>query len=138
MLPDLPDDWVPILAAAIAAMLALIGTIIATVAAILKLRFDKAVLARQVEAQNKDLSQQLDKQIDERIERQLRDAWNEIDALKEEQKTHTAQMSAVARILRAIARQWPDEHGPDLDPADLILIEDTVPASWMRTRKERS
>lgn len=124
-MPDLPDDWVPILVVTITAITGIVAAGLTFLAAWLKLRAD-----------GRSLAQQLDAQIDDRIARELQSAWSRIDALEQEQKTHTAQMSAVARILRAIARQWPDEHGPDLDPNDITLIEDTIPASWMRPRKE--
>lgn len=123
---DLPDDWVAILVVSITALAGVIAAGLTFWAAWLKLRADSRSLALQ-----------LDKEIDDRIARELKSAWTRIDALEQEQKTHTAQMSAVARILRAIARQWPDEHGPDLDPADITLIEDTIPASWMRPKEKK-
>jgi predicted RNase H-like nuclease (RuvC/YqgF family) len=45
---------------------------------------------------------------------------------------YTRKMSAVARILRAIADQWPSAHGPNLDPRDIEEIEDTIPVQWIR------
>lgn len=43
--------------------------------------------------------------------------------------------SAVASILRAIAAQWPTDHGPDLDPKDIAALEDTIPAKWIRKKE---
>lgn len=132
-----PTEIIPIIVVSITALAAVVAAALTFLAAYLKLRAD-----------GKSLAAQLDKAIDERIAGALKDAWAEIDELKErlkelhaqlatDQETHTKQMSAVARILRAIARQWPDDHGPDLDPGDIALIEDTIPAHWIR-RQETS
>lgn len=38
---------------------------------------------------------------------------------------------AASRIVRDLARQWPHEHVPRLNPSDLDeLDEDTIPAHW--------
>lgn len=90
-----------------------------------------------------DAKTALDARIDERVAKQLDGAWGEIDRLKtavaELLEKDRLKSSAFARILRAIARQWPTEHGPDLDPSDIALIEDTIPPHWVRrARKEPS
>ena len=137
MIPiDLPDDWVPIIAVAVTAFGVVIGSGITFLGVWLKLRSD-----------GRALSQQLDAQIDERIARELKEAWARIDAQQarigaleqadeERALKHAAQMGAVGRILRAIQRQWPIDNGPDLDPHDIALLEDTIPAAWLRPRKD--
>lgn len=137
MIPiDLPDDWVPIIVVTITAFGAVLGAAIAFVGVWLKLRADGRALAKQ-----------LDAQIDERIARELKDAWARIDtqqariaaleqADEERAAKHALQMGAVGRILRAIQRQWPGDNGPDLDPHDIALLEDTIPAAWLRPRKD--
>lgn len=83
-----------------------------------------------------DAKTALDARIDERVSEQLEGAWTEITSLKTDVATLTEKdrlkSSAFARILRAIARQWPTDHGPDLDPSDIALIEDTIPPTWLR------
>lgn len=83
-----------------------------------------------------DAKTALDARIDARVEQQLATAWQEIDGLKKKvtalEQQEARKMSAVARILRTIAAQWPDSHGPDLDPADIAEIEDTIPPAWIR------
>ena len=60
---------------------------------------------------------------------ELEEKVREIDRLRR------SQMGAVLRILAAIARQWPDSRGPDLDPRDIELIEETIPPQWVRRPK---
>lgn len=83
-----------------------------------------------------DAKTALDARIDERVSEQLEGAWTEITSLKTDVATlaekDRLKSSAFARILRAIARQWPTDHGPDLDPSDIALIEDTIPPTWLR------
>ncbi|MBE7952908.1 hypothetical protein ILP86_01090 [Microbacterium sp. R1] len=88
-----------------------------------------------------DAKTALDARIDKRVSEQLEGAWTEITALKADVATLTEKdrlkSSAFARILRAIARQWPSDHGPDLDPSDIALIEDTIPPTWLRKHHPR-
>jgi uncharacterized membrane protein len=83
-----------------------------------------------------DAKSALDARIDARVEKQLAGAWAEIDTLKRQVETLEQQdqrkTSAMARILRAIAGQWPDAHGPNLDPDDIAEIEETIPPQWIR------
>lgn len=83
-----------------------------------------------------DAKTALDARIDARVSEQLEGAWSDITSLKssvsELEEKDRLKSSAFARILRAIARQWPSEHGPDLDPSDIALIEDTIPPTWLR------
>ena len=80
----------------------------------------------------------LDVRIDERITQQLEEAWTKIDALGqrivENEEKEGRRTFAITRILIAIARQWPDEKGPDLDPSDIKEVEDTIPANWIRSK----
>lgn len=90
-----------------------------------------------------DAKTALDARIDARVKEQLEGAWTEIGTLKsavaELLEKDRLKSSAFARILRAIARQWPTDIGPDLDPSDIALIEDTIPPHWVRrARKEPS
>lgn len=71
----------------------------------------------------------LDARIDARVASELERVYKRLDEYEE---THTKKMSAVARILRQIAEQWPTPHGPDLDPRDLAEIEETIPPQWLR------
>lgn len=88
-----------------------------------------------------DAKTALDARIDQRVSEQLERAWTEITTLKTDVATLTEKdrlkSSAFARILRAIARQWPSDHGPDLDPSDIALIEDTIPPTWLRKHHPR-
>lgn len=83
-----------------------------------------------------DAKTALDARIDARVKEQLEGAWTEIRTLKDNVATLTEKdrlkSGAFARILKSIARQWPTDHGPDLDPADISLIEDTIPPHWVR------
>lgn len=54
--------------------------------------------------------------------------------LTEVRKEDTRKMQAVARILRALFDQWPGGETPNLDPADIAEIEDTIPPAWVRRR----
>lgn len=81
----------------------------------------------------------LDARIDARVSTQLNEAWGEIKQLKSDFKElQTRQVrrdGAITRILRAIANQWPNSDGPNLDPSDIVEIEETIPAQWIRKPK---
>lgn len=89
-----------------------------------------------------DAKTALDQRIDARVKEQLDGAWASIDMLKTDVATLTEKdrlkSSAFARILRAIARQWPTDHGPDLDPSDIALIEETIPPHWLRAKRNET
>ncbi len=55
----------------------------------------------------------------------------EIDQIR---SWYSKKLSAVARILRQIADQWPTAHGPDISAADIAELEDTevIPPQWIR------
>lgn len=76
-----------------------------------------------------DAKTALDERIDERVSAELARVYQRLDVVE---RTSTKKMSAVARVLRSIAKQWPDPHGPNLDPADIADIEDTIPPTWLR------
>jgi uncharacterized protein HemX len=88
----------------------------------------------------------LDKLIDDRVTRQLTEAYGRLDAQDtkiEEQDEKIRQLEtresrrtgAFLRILKAIANQWPaGTEGPNLDPLDIAEVEDTVPVAWIRRR----
>lgn len=80
----------------------------------------------------------LDARIDARVESQLTDAWDRIKSLETDVKALQTNQSrrdgAITRILRSIAKQWPNAEGPDLDPNDISIIEETVPAQWIRPK----
>lgn len=81
----------------------------------------------------------LDARIDARVDLQLQEAWKKIDELEEAIKTFTVRQTrrdgAFTRILKAIAKQWPNTEGPDLDPADISEIEETIPVQWIRKKR---
>lgn len=79
-----------------------------------------------------DAKTALDERIDERVSAELSRVYARLDVVE---TTSTRKMSAVARVLRSIANQWPDPHGPNLDPADIDEIEDTIPPTWLRRRR---
>lgn len=85
-----------------------------------------------------DAKTALDARIDARVKEQLEGAWKKISQLEEDVRELTEKdrlkSGAFARILRAIARQWPDEHGPDIDPTDIALVEEVIPPTWVRRR----
>lgn len=56
------------------------------------------------------------------------------DELKSVRNADTRKMQAVARILRALFEQWPGHEAPNLDPADIAEIEDTIPPAWVRRK----
>lgn len=78
----------------------------------------------------------LDARIDARIASQLEGAWLRIDALGRQidtyEKREVRRNGAITRILRDIAKQWPNAEGPNLNPADILEIEETIPSSWFR------
>ncbi|QJU52917.1 hypothetical protein SCB71_06240 [Herbiconiux sp. KACC 21604] len=77
-----------------------------------------------------DAKTALDARIDARVKAELDRVYARLDEFEERDKKRT---SAFTRILRAIAAQWTgDSRGPNLDPADIAEIEDTIPPQWIR------
>jgi hypothetical protein len=72
----------------------------------------------------------LDARIDSRLDGELKRVYARLD---EVENAAVKRASAFARILRAIAQQWQgDPYGPNLDPADIREVEDTIPPQWIR------
>ena len=71
----------------------------------------------------------LDERIDERVQQELERVYSRLDAFEERERRRNG---AFGRILRAIAAQWSDPAGPNLDPDDIAEVEDTIPVGWIR------
>lgn len=79
---------------------------------------------------NADAKATLDKRIDDRVQGELSRVYKRLDEVED---AAVRRASAFARILRAIANQWiGDPAGPNLDPADISEVEDTIPPQWIR------
>lgn len=83
------------------------------------------------------LEARLDKRIEDALAGQavtIAEQTKTIQSQGEEIKTLKAQMAAVGRVFRATAEQSSHPNGPDIDPADIALLEDTevLPPSWVR------
>lgn len=77
-----------------------------------------------------DAKTALDERIDARMKTELERVYARLD---EVENSAVKRASAFARILRAIAAQWQgDPYGPNLDPADIREVEDTIPPQWIR------
>lgn len=76
-----------------------------------------------------DAKTALDTRIDARVKVELERVYKRLDDFEDRDSRRTA---AFTRILRAIASQWATPEGPDLDPADIAEIEDTIPPAWIR------
>lgn len=127
-------EWLTFLLAALLGFLGLVVTALVTFFTTRgKTRADVKTTLAQTKAT-------IDARIDLRVAQELEGAWGRLDTLEREfgefRSTHTRKMAAVARVLRAIARQWHDTTGPDLEPSDISEIEDTIPAHWIRKPKE--
>ena len=88
-----------------------------------------------------DAREALDARIDARLDGELKRVYARLDQVED---AAVRRAGAFARILRAIASQWTgDSAGPNLDPADIAEVEDTIPPQWIRrggylTKKETS
>lgn len=80
-----------------------------------------------------DAKSALDARIDARVKAELERVYQRLDEFEDRDSRRTA---AFTRILRTISRQWPTPDGPDLDPADISEIEDTIPPQWIRNRRK--
>jgi hypothetical protein len=113
------------------------GSIIVTVLSALAALGSIIALIVKSRGENKSVKNTLDARIDARVAAQLEAAWTRIDELDQKvaslEKRETNRSGAITRILRAIAKQWPANlPGPDLDPADIAEIEETIPQQWIR------
>lgn len=131
--------------AIIIAALALIGTALTGIPPLIKAFGDHRTTSRQVEAAAEtdaaaarreelktdlELHKVIKEQVDEQVKERLDEFRREIEDLRTSETTRTR---AMGRILRAIANQWPSgDTGPNLDPADIAAIEDTIPPQWIR------
>ena len=115
-----------------AILIALIGAIAGIVGAVALIMKYKAEY--KIEELNAKVA--LDKLIDERVKGQLKSAWSRLDRLSEDfvslEKRDIRRTKAITRILRTIAKQWPGDVGPNLDPLDIDEIEETIPIQWIR------
>lgn len=121
--------------------LALIGvavTLILGILAFMTNRRANRTNEKKVEAEQRQgdlgVNLELNKYIDERVERlvaaRIGGLQKQIADADERDRSRT---SAFIRILRAIAAQWPPgDSGPNLDPADIRAVEDTIPRQWIR------
>jgi hypothetical protein len=75
----------------------------------------------------------LDARIDARVKAELDRVYTRLDDVE---RLAVRRSSAFARILRAIADQWGDAHGPNLDPLDIAEVEDTIPPAWIRRSRK--
>lgn len=138
MIPSLaPEHWVAIIVGALGAIGVLGAALIAALGGWWKARGDARVAVANAAAQQLVTKAQIDQQIDQRLAADNRELATKVDLLEKKveqlERRETLKMGAVARIFRAIARQWPGaEGGPDLDPGDIELIEDTIPPHWIR------
>lgn len=94
---------------------------------------EKKVTVEEKQAQfgaNLELNKYIDGRVDALVEERIGDVRQELADLKASDRLRT---SAMTRILRAIAGQWPQGHpGPILDPADIAAVEETIPSQWLR------
>lgn len=83
----------------------------------------------------------LDKQIDERISRELNKSYVKVDELElvkvelsgelsSVKGEFQRQMGATRRVFRDVARQWTGAQPPLLHPEDVAILEETLPAAW--------
>lgn len=89
-----------------------------------------------------DAKTALDARIDARVAEQMTSAWAEIDGLKLQYKaleeSEKKRSAAIVRILRTIAKQWPDEFGPDIDTDDIAVVEELIPPTWIRNNRQKT
>lgn len=58
------------------------------------------------------------------------ESQREIVGLTEQLSDVRRRNAAAGRVIRALSRQWPENHVPRLDPDDILELEDTIPAHW--------
>lgn len=144
-----PEHWAIIIGAISGAFATVTAAALAMLGAWLKARADKQVALANVKlasanvaAQQQVTKQQIDAQIDQRLAGEVERLSGELEELRQEMTTLTSKFSqwkaAVARVFHAIAAQWTGDGGPDIDPADIALLEDTIPLRWMRRRARTS
>lgn len=75
----------------------------------------------------RDSKQKLNQYIDERVETKLREADLQIDEMRNK-------LFAAGRVFQAIALQAAPDFHPNISPADIKILEDTIPAVWRDKR----
>ena len=134
-----PEHWTTIIVAGLSLVGVLGGGLMAALAGWLKARADRQLAEANLEAQQAVTKQQIDQQIDQRLAAEVERLNGELDDLRSEMGALTAKFSqwkaAVARVFHAIAAQWTGEGGPDIDPDDIAILEDTIPLRWLRRRR---
>lgn len=134
-----PEHWVTIIASGLAMIGVVSAALLAALAGLLKARADRQVAVANLEAQQAVTKAQIDQQIDDRTLAELARLNGEVDELRVQlttvQRQYTAWKAAVARVLHAIAEQWAGDGGPNIDPGDIAILEDTIPLRWMRPRR---
>lgn len=75
----------------------------------------------------------LNRYIDARVERAVAAAVKPLnDRIEKLERREETMKAAVARIFRSIARAWPPGFPrPRLDPADIAILEETIPHEWL-------
>lgn len=134
-----PEHWTAIIVAGLSLIGVLGGGMLAALAGWLKARADRQLAEANLEAQQAVTKQQIDQQIDQRLAAEVERLNGELDDLRGEMGALTAKFSqwkaAVARVFHAIAAQWTGDGGPDIDPDDIAILEDTIPLRWLRRRR---
>ncbi len=134
-----PEHWTAIIVAGLSLIGVLGGGMLAALAGWLKARADRQLAEANLEAQQAVTKQQIDQQIDQRLAAEVERLNGELDDLRGEMAALTAKFSqwkaADARVFHAIAAQWTGDGGPDIDPDDIAILEDTIPLRWLRRRR---
>lgn len=75
--------------------------------------------------QNLELTRYIDQRVEEKVA-PIR------EQLARQQTIYTTMKNTVGKVWQRIAAQWPAGHPvPELDPADIEGIEDTIPTQWL-------
>jgi hypothetical protein len=78
----------------------------------------------------------LNRYIDERIEKAVAPLRQKLAEFEHRDRTRT---NAFIRVLRTLFVQWPKEHpAPRLHPADIADIEETIPPEWLPAAEEEA
>lgn len=137
-----PDHMVTIIVTLLSALGVVTAAALTALAALLKVRADKQVAEANVTAQAAVTKAQIDQQIDTRLARDNAELAAKVENLEAKvdsiERLLAVTKGAFTRILRALAIQWPGAVVPNLDPADIALIEDTIPPHWIRPSRPRT
>lgn len=139
--------WVPSLAQS-----AVVAAIVTGVFLIWNRRGSDRARRREARIAAQEISKtELDKRIDARVAAELAAAWARIDEqqveldkqageirqLRADVNARERVVSAALRVVAALARQWPGDLMPHLDPADIAELEDTevIPKKWIKPKE---